>query len=200
MKSKVLQKKEEKKEKLLAAAFYLMTHKNIQDISISEITSYAGIAKGTFYLYFKDKYDLRDFLVAMESARLLDEARRQLEENDIRGFEDAIVFLINSVISQLEDNPVALNFIRHNLSRGVFQNVLSKSWQEDPHNILPVFRSMALEAGYHYKNPDVILFMILELTSSVCYNSILHDIPLPFRDIKTYLFNSIRALLRQEVQ
>ena len=125
MKSKVLLKKEEKKEKLISAAFQLMTNKNIQDISISEITRYAGIAKGTFYLYFKDKYDLRDFLVAMESAKMLDRAREQLEENDIRGFEDAIVFLIHSVISQLEANPVALNFIRHNLSRGVFQSVLS---------------------------------------------------------------------------
>ncbi|MCF0259358.1 MAG: TetR/AcrR family transcriptional regulator, partial [Erysipelotrichaceae bacterium] len=181
------------------AAFQLMTNKNIQDISISEITRYAGIAKGTFYLYFKDKYDLRDFLVAMESAKMLDRAREQLEENDIRGFEDAIVFLIHSVISQLEANPVALNFIRHNLSRGVFQSVLSKSWQEDTHNILPLFRKMAAEAGYHYKNPDVILFMILELTSSVCYNSILHDVPMPFHEIKGYLFNSIRALLRQEM-
>ena len=36
------------------------TSKGIQKTSISDIVEDAGVAKGTFYLYFKDKYDIRN--------------------------------------------------------------------------------------------------------------------------------------------
>lgn len=48
MPSKVIQNKEQKKEKLLEAAFFLFTRKDINEVSISEIAREAGIAKGTF--------------------------------------------------------------------------------------------------------------------------------------------------------
>ena len=72
MPSKVIQNKEQKKEKLLEAAFFLFTRKDINEVSISEIAREAGIAKGTFYLYFKDKYDLRDFLIFTHSKKILE--------------------------------------------------------------------------------------------------------------------------------
>lgn len=37
------------------AAFALFTQKGINDTSISDIAKKANMAKGTFYLYFKDK-------------------------------------------------------------------------------------------------------------------------------------------------
>ena len=46
-----------KKDALLDAAFTLFTTKGINKTSISDIVSAAGVAKGTFYLYFVDKYD-----------------------------------------------------------------------------------------------------------------------------------------------
>lgn len=56
--SKIDQKKREKKEALLLSAFELFTEKGIQNTSISEIVKRAKMAKGTFYLYFKDKFDI----------------------------------------------------------------------------------------------------------------------------------------------
>ena len=50
---------EEKKNALLQTAFDLFRDKGFAKTTISDIVSDAGLAKGTFYLYFKDKYDLR---------------------------------------------------------------------------------------------------------------------------------------------
>ena len=57
--SKVDLNKKEKKNALLQTAFELFTDKGFAKTTISDISSKAGLAKGTFYLYFKDKYDLR---------------------------------------------------------------------------------------------------------------------------------------------
>ena len=47
--------KKQKKESLLNTAFSLFTSKGFQKTSISDIVDNAGVAKGTFYLYFSDK-------------------------------------------------------------------------------------------------------------------------------------------------
>ena len=53
------EKKKKKREDLLNATYELFTSKGVFDTSISDIVKKANMAKGTFYLYFKDKYDIR---------------------------------------------------------------------------------------------------------------------------------------------
>ena len=72
MKNKVLENKKQKQEKLLSAAFTLLSRKDIVDITVNDIVKEAGLAKGTFYLYFKDKYSIRDALIEKETSRLFE--------------------------------------------------------------------------------------------------------------------------------
>ena len=41
-----------------------LTTKGLAKTTISDIVENAGVAKGTFYLYFKDKYDIRNKLIS----------------------------------------------------------------------------------------------------------------------------------------
>ncbi len=59
---KVDDNKKLKMNTLLQTAFDLFTGKGFAKTTVSDIVNQAGLAKGTFYLYFKDKYDLRDKL------------------------------------------------------------------------------------------------------------------------------------------
>ncbi len=70
-------KKKQKRDSLLMAAFTLFTQKGINDTSISDIAKKANMAKGTFYLYFKDKFDIRDKLIADKARQVF---CRALEE------------------------------------------------------------------------------------------------------------------------
>ena len=70
MGERVEEKKKQKQEALLMSAFELFTSKGINNTSISDIAKQAKMAKGTFYLYFKDKYDIRDRLIANKASRL----------------------------------------------------------------------------------------------------------------------------------
>lgn len=124
---KIEEKKRQKKEALLASAFQLFTEKGIDNTSISEIAKNANMAKGTFYLYFKDKYAIQDCLVAYEANRIFEKAHIQLNNELFQkvsdSFEDAIICLVDCVIEQLNENPVILRFIAKNLSWGIFSNI-----------------------------------------------------------------------------
>ena len=155
------------------------------------------MSKGTFYLYFKDKYQIRDILIQKEAHRLFEEAHKQLEKNDIRNFEDSVIFLINQVLIRLENNPLILKFVERNLSWGVFHAQLNTAIDNDSFNLIKEFNEIATANGYEFENSEVILYLIVELTGSTCYNSILHSQPLPIEEYKPILFDSIRAILSQ---
>ena len=196
MKSKVLRNKEEKKEKILEAAFSLFTRKDINNVTVAEIAKEAGSAKGTFYLYFKDKIDLQNFLITLEAQKLFEKASSELKQTGITNFEDSILFLISMVLRQLEDSVWLLNFIRHNLSMGVFSGYITTSFEQDTHSLQKLFRERASAAGYHYANPDATLFMIVDLASTTCFDTLIEHRPMSYEEFKPHLFEAIRAILR----
>lgn len=196
MKSKVLENKKNKKNALLKSAFDLFTKTDIHSVSVQDIVKQAGVAKGTFYLYFKDKYQARDVLIQNEAMRLFNNAHLELEKNDIQDFEDAVVYIINQVLLQLENNPIILKFIERNLSWGIFHEHLQNTIEGNTLDLVSNFRSLAEKNGYYFDRPEVVLYIIIKTAGSTCYNSILYDQPLPIKEFKPYLFQSIRAILR----
>ena len=46
------------------------------------------------------------------------------------------------------------------------------------------------------RSPETTLFMIIELVSSTCFNSILYKNPLPIDEFKPYLFSTIEKLIQ----
>ena len=71
--------KKEKENKLMEKALKLFTEKGVNNTSIQDIADEAGVGKGTFYLYFKDKYDIRNKLVSHEASKLFKNAVSALE-------------------------------------------------------------------------------------------------------------------------
>ena len=62
-----------KQNSLYQAAFDLFTNKGFAKTTISDIVKKAELAKGTFYLYFEDKYELLNWIYYTEGfARLVD--------------------------------------------------------------------------------------------------------------------------------
>ena len=57
--------KDDKKNKLAEAAYTLFIKKGFKNTSIQEIVDKAKVAKGTFYLYFEDKYDVQEYLITI---------------------------------------------------------------------------------------------------------------------------------------
>ena len=76
---KIDENKKKKKETLFNSAYDLFITKGINSTAISDIVEKAGVAKGTFYLYFKDKYDIRNKLIAHKTHELFHGAKLALD-------------------------------------------------------------------------------------------------------------------------
>ena len=193
--------KEEKENRLLNTAFKLFTEKGLKETSIQEIVDNASVAKGTFYLYFRDKYEIRDILIVKKSQKLFSDALKSLRKNYISDFSDSIIYIINYVIDELTKNPLLLKFISKNLSWGVFSktvlNLYDKSTDEEE-SVYDLFIKESEKSNIEFNNPEVTLFMIIELVGSTCFNSILYKEPLPIKEYKPYLYRTIRNLIKDE--
>lgn len=191
-----MKEEKDKESRLLNTAFKLFTEKGIKDTSIQEIVDNADVAKGTFYLYFKDKYEIRDILIARKSSKLFKEALEELRKNYIANLSDQVIFVINYVIDELSKMPTLLKFISKNLSWGIYNNNIRKIYEENNEdNLYKLFVKGIKENNLKIKNPDVTLYMIIELVSSTCFNSILYDEPLPIKEFKPYLYDTIRNMI-----
>lgn len=193
--------KEDKENRLLTTAFKLFTEKGLKDTSIQDIVDNANVAKGTFYLYFKDKYEIRDILIVKKSEKLFEDSLKSLRKNYISNFSDQIIYIINYVIDELTKNPLLLKFISKNLSWGVYNKTILKLYETNQNNknsLYDLFINGVKENNIKLKNPNVTLFMIIELVGSTCFNSILYKDPLPIGEYKPYLYKAIRNLLESE--
>ncbi len=195
---KVDTNKQQKENSLLKTAYEFFTTKGFSKTSISDIVGKAGVAKGTFYLYFKDKYDIRNKLVSHQSSLLFKNAIEMLGENvNELSFEDKMVKLVDCIVNQLNSNKSLLTFISKNLSWGIFKSALTSPSSNDDVDFSEVYYNMIKEAPYDLKDPEIMLFMIIELVSSTCYSTILYNEPCSLENLKPYLFATIRTMIAQ---
>ncbi len=189
--------KQKKREALLNTAFELFTTQGINKTTINNIVEAAGVAKGTFYLYFKDKYDIRNKLIAHKASRIFSIADEALSKTQLTELDDRIIFLADNIIEQFNADKSLLNFISKNLSWGIFKNELiasGDSYDVDFYNIYTVLEN----SPRTFKNPEILLFMIVEFVSSTCYSSILYGEPTGIEELKPYIFEAIRQIIKSQ--
>lgn len=131
---------------------------------------------------------------------MFNDALQELRKNYISNLSDQIIFIINYVINELVKAPTLLKFISKNLSWGIYSQTVIKIYENSENredSLYNLFLKGIKENNLNLKNPDVTLFMIIELVSSTCFNSILYDEPLPIEEFKPYLYDAIRSLIEK---
>jgi len=192
---KIQENKEEKENKLLSSALKLFTEKGVKDTSIQEITDDAGVAKGTFYLYFKDKYEIQDYLIAKISKQLFSSAIKKLNKQNIKDYKERIIFIVDYIIDVLTKNKLLLKFISKNLSWGLYNDKLSKLIDDESLGVQEAFLDIIKSNKANIEYPELKLYMIIELVSGTIFNSIMTSKPLPIKELKPYLYDEIRGML-----
>lgn len=193
---KVEDNKKKKKNAIVDSAFSLFIQNGINETSIAEIMKKAELAKGTFYLYFKDKYDVRDYLIRRKAAQIFDKARVALVESEMKDFEEQIIFLVDHILNQLDDNKMLLKFISKNLSWGIFTHALESTPMESGETAVLFVKQLFDRADRKFRNPEMLMFMIVELVNSTAHNVILYKQPVELPQLKQELYPMIRQLIR----
>ena len=194
---KVDENKQMKLDALYKSAYDLFIEQGIEKTSVSDITKRAGVAKGTFYLYFTDKYELRDHLIARTAGKLFLSAWEALESSSVSTFEDRMIFIVDYILEKMQENKPMLRFISKNLSWGIFRQAIQSSDDETEISIMELYRTRLLEnPAVRLRAPETMMFLIIELASSTSYSTILENDPIYFEELKPYLNESIRAIIQ----
>ena len=192
---KVEENKRKKKDAIVNSAFSLFIDNGIKDTSIADIMKKAELAKGTFYLYFKDKYEVRDYLVRKKAAQIFENAIIKLNESDVSGLEDKVIFIVDNILDQLENNKILLKFIFKNLSWGILRHSMENVELNDGERAVDYIDQLLGESGENISNPEMMMFMITELVGSTAHSVILYKQPVELAELKKTLYPIIRQMI-----
>lgn len=175
-------------------AFEIFIDKGITESTIQNIVDSAGVAKGTFYLYFKDKSELVESITILKAHELLKTAIDASENQNIKSIKEKVVFIVEYIIDNLTENPKLLKFLYKNLVYGIYEKTLTSPIDEKENSIVDLF-IMDTHGVFDKKEAYIKFFLILDLAASSGYNSILYKKPLPIDEYKPYLLSAVRKLM-----
>lgn len=197
-KTNFIQKKKQLKEKeLFSAAYDLFIKNSIEKTSIDDIAKNAGVAKGTFYLYFNDKYDILNQLILQKSNEIIKKALAETNALGSENFRERTLFFLDYIINYLKHNESLLKLINKNISWGLYRKAMMKpEAYNDVKKVLDIFINNLTNEGMKKEEAEMTLFMIIELVGSVCFTTIILKEPTDIESIKPILFKKILAMLK----
>ena len=188
-------KKENKRKDLLNAAFDLFISKGFHNTSIADIVGKAGIAKGTFYLYFKDKTDIRNRLISSKATQLFQNACLKLNQTSLTRLDEQFIFLTDEILRALKQDTSLLFFLSKHLSWGILRSSMSEEKSPDGDSARELYEQLIARSGCRFENPEIIIYLVIELVAGTSYNAILYQDPADIEELKPYLHTMIRRIV-----
>ena len=192
----ITMKKELKERELLSAAYKLFISRGIEKTSIDDIVKMANVGKGTFYVYFKDKYEILNKIILKKSNEVIKDCLEKTDKLGIIDFKERTLIFIDLIIKLFESNQSLLKLINKNISWGLYRTAMmdQKEYDEVKH-VLDVFINNLMNEGMDKKEAELTLFMVIELVGSICYTTIIFKEPTDINTIKPILFKKVRAMI-----
>lgn len=195
MAGKLEQQKQEKKQSLLTAARELFIENGVAKTSIDQIASRAQVAKGTFYLYFRDKEDLLQALIYRISCHVLNEAYRVMDSRRTEDFTENVILFADAIIEYFKHNRLQLRLIERNFSWPLVTKQMSERTDEIWQALIRDLQASPLARTYTDDEMFKLIFVIMEMCGSVCYSSIIEEKPDTIDNMKPVLYGIIRRAL-----
>ena len=185
--------KKRKYDALLTKGTELYTENGLHNTSVDQITKKAGVAKGTFYLYFKNK---EDFIEQIALKLNIDILKESMNKADKKPNTNAITYTLevaNQLVTYYTKNPTILKLVFRNFSWSTLMKQFHKSKQVT--DLYNVFRTKYAEIQIEHEQVNYILFILIQLTGSICYESIINKSPAPITIMKEVLIQTIEKIL-----
>ena len=185
-------KKQKKKAALMQAAYELFLKKGVPLTSVGDITARASVAKGTFYLYFRDKEDILGAVSAAALRQLLEEGYMRMSAARTGSFTENLLTLSDAVAGMLLQNRPLFELVRRGgrlpkpEKGSALWGSLLRDLRQSPGGEL---------AGKSEEEVFRILYCLLTMGGSVAAAAILRGEPEPIEKIKPALYGIIRAAL-----
>ena len=186
---KMLQKKNEKYQRLIAAAFDLFENNGISAVSIDDIVKKAGVAKGTFYLYFKDKFDLISKLILKKAAEYMNLTSEIPDIKNDEDFDRYIKKYIDLLVEFLEKNKTLTLLIDKNVH--ICVNAVIENREGTVKELYDKILSYFEDLGFSSQEISIKMYLCIDLIVSSCCNAILRSKPYSLNEVKPHLYDIV---------
>ena len=183
---KTTQKKSAKYEGKLASAYELFSSKGGAEVSVDEIVKRAGVAKGTFYLYFKDKTELISKLIVKKATEYINQAGKIPFLDDADDYAVCIKKYIDLLIGFLYENPALTVLIDKNVHTCLGAVIANREAQG--RELYDRLFSFFSQMGYSMKEIELRLYIYSDMVVSSCCNAILRGAPYSLEEIRPSLY------------
>ena len=189
--SLIIRKKNAKRKALLDAAYALFMKTGIAATSISEICTGAGIAKGTFYLYFSDKEAI---LRALNKRLSYQTLKKIYESSDLSysDFAENVVEMAKKLISYFEEDHEIVKVMKKDFIFPIDEEEFKTSNDPVMTSIRNEINAYAKKSGISSHQILVRIYALISMITSVCYSSIIDQFPADIETMKPEIYTMIR--------
>lgn len=198
--SKISEKQQNKRTSILDSAYELFIEKSFNNTSIDDVVKSAGIAKGTFYLYFKDKHDLMERIIIRKGALILRYVLAELKskkETCEMSFCDQMLFITDQIVDYLESHKEIITLMGKNFSSCL--SYFSTIEDNELKTMLGELVAENVENGFSEQETLKRIYLIVTLVGSVCYDSLVFESPFNITEMKPLLYASVQSILSEPV-
>ena len=189
----VTENKKNKMTRIIDSAYELFKSKSFNSTTIDDVVKAAGVAKGTFYLYFSDKYDLLDRLTIEKSAVIFLDSFDYAFNDESDSFINQFEVFTDCVIDRLNEHKELTAMIQKNLSKCFIY--LTETDDENIKSKLDYFISRMNELGFDKDRALKCAYLITDLIGSVCCDAVLQGKPYTLEEIRPLLHSSVVGIL-----
>lgn len=196
MESLITKKKEKKRESLLNSAYELFMDKGISNTTIDQICRKAGIAKGTFYLYFHDKEDILKSLIKRISYTLLQNAYARVNKN--RSFIENLVQMADYLIDYFKNDTGTVQVLKKDFTWPITEEEFIST--DDPlmSSIRDMIEQYSESSGLEEHKILLRIYALFSMIASVCYSAIIDHFPDDIDMFKPEIFSMIRGSFNKD--
>lgn len=188
---KITKKKNEKYTKILDTALGLFEKNGTHLVSIDEIVRGAGVAKGTFYLYFKDRYDLISTLIIEKASKYMSLLSDEYKPRDFGDVSTSVRHYIEYISDFLQKNKTLCILIEKNLNTCV--NAVAQTKEGPIKELYEKIFSELINCGVSEAEARAKLYLYIELIVSSCCNAIIRETPYTIEELKPHLCQIIES-------
>lgn len=192
----VEENKLKKRNKILDAAYNLFAKNGINTTPIDEVVKCAGVAKGTFYLYFHDKYDLMDQIILYKSAAIIKSVIAQMKnintDNKMEAI-DQLTFFVDAIIDYMIENKEMLSVISEKSS--ILYSLIIDNGDDNIKLDFDYLTDIIVKLGNPPENAKKLLLLVSTMIFTTASNAILSRSPSTIEEIRPEIHLAVKKML-----
>lgn len=183
-----------KQQRIQMVAMQLFQSQGIEATSVNDIVRKANVAKGTFYIYYKDKRELITQILSQKHGYMLNDLLHQSFQKAQHSHTSWKEEFIEALITYYEQHPDMLKMIQ----KHVTSFMETKDQREQVFSYIENFKAFLLEMNHdneQMSDTSNRFMIMMEIAGVISHNAIFYEMPAPMCDIRHLLMKTLNDMI-----